>query len=146
MSTQHDIEKEQGLGPPAPSSLQTLERDREVSLSPAQTFPQPPQRPPRPPRNRWMMIGAVVVALALMLSLGDFLIPGLLQRPAGQVTPTPTTPGTDVTPTSPTGVGGQPQRRVEGDECWVQMVVHLHAYGWLDDKQSGDGNGVWSPV
>jgi hypothetical protein len=125
MSTQHDIEKEQGLGPPAPSSLQMLDRRQEASVSPAQTFPQPPQRPPRPPRNRWMVIGAVIVALALMLSLGVLLIPGLLQRPAGQVTPTPTapagqvtpaptTPGTDVTPTSPPGVNPGPQNGPSG--------------------------------
>ena len=49
-----------------------------------------------------------------MLSLGVLLIPGLLQRPAGQVTPAPTTPGTDVTPTSPPGVTPGPQNGPSG--------------------------------
>jgi hypothetical protein len=125
MSSQHDIEKEQGQGLPAPSSLQTQERGQEASMSPAETFPHPPQRPPRPPRNRWVVIGAVIVALALLLSLGVLLIPGLLQRPAGQVTPKPTapagqvtpapsTPGTDVTPISPPGVTPGPQKGPSG--------------------------------
>ncbi len=113
MSTQHDIEKEQGMGPPTPSSLQTRERGQGASRSPAQTFPQPPQHPPHPPRNRWVVIGAAIVAIMLMLSLGVLFIPGLLQRPAGQATPVPTvpaTPGTAVTPTSPLGVNPGPQK------------------------------------
>jgi hypothetical protein len=140
MSTQHDIEKEQGLGPPAPSSLQTLETGRETSMPPAQTFPQPPQRSPRPPRNRWMVIGAVVVALALMVSLGVLLIPGLLQRPTSQVTPTPTvpagqgtpmptTPGTDVTPTSPPGVNPGPKNGPSGvsDPAYWDKILGTQA-------------------
>ncbi|HET7641125.1 MAG TPA: hypothetical protein VFK47_20620, partial [Ktedonobacteraceae bacterium] len=103
MSIQHDIEKEQELGPSAPTSQQTLARIQDASVSPAQTFPHPPQRPPRPPRNRWVVIGAVIVALALIFSLGILLIPALLPRPAGQVTPTPTTPISQVTPTAPPG-------------------------------------------
>ncbi len=143
MSTQHDIDKEQGLGPPAPSSLQTLETGRETSMPPAQTFPQPPQRPPLPPRNRWMVIGAVIVALALMVSLGVLFIPGLLQRPASQVTPTPTapagqvtpaptittTPGTDVTPTSPPGVNPGPKNGPSGvsDPAYWDKILGTQA-------------------
>jgi hypothetical protein len=117
MKTLHDIEQKQGVGPPAPTSLHSQDTVQEASGPPAQIFPQPPQRPPRPRRNRWVVIGAVVLALALMLSLGVFLIPGLLQRPSSPGTPTatppaatapttpvPTTPGADVTPTPPPGV------------------------------------------
>jgi hypothetical protein len=146
MSIQHDIEKEQEMGSSAPTSLQTLERIQEASASPAQTFPHPPQRPPRPPRNRWVVIGAVIVALALMFSLGILLIPALLQRPAdqvtptptaptsqvtpaptGQVTPVPTTPGTDVTPTSPPGVKPGPQKGPIGvsDPAYWEKILGI---------------------
>jgi hypothetical protein len=80
MSTQHDIEKE-----------------RE-----AQTFPQPPQGPPRPQSRRWVVITAIAVMLVLVLSLGVLFIPGVIQRPGGQLTPAPTSPATQVTPTAPT--------------------------------------------
>src|SRR5215470_17403845 len=82
MNTLHDIEQEQGVGPPAPTSLHSQDIVQEASGPPAQVFPRPPQQPPRPRGNRWVVIGAVVLALALMLSLGVLLIPGLLQRPA----------------------------------------------------------------
>ena len=90
-------------------------------MPPVQVFPQPPQRPPRQKSNRWVVIGAVILAFALLLSLGVLSIPGLLQHPGSQVTPTPnppvatvpttpapTTPGTDVTPTLPPGVTPSP--------------------------------------
>ncbi len=100
MKIQHDIEKEQAVGP-------------EASMPPVQAFPQPP----RQKRNRWIVIGAVILALALILSLGVFLIPGLIQHPASQATPTaspptataPTTPGPEVTPTPAPGVTQGPQ-------------------------------------
>ncbi len=81
MSTQHDIGKEPEVPPPALPSLHTQDTLPEEKVSPAQTFPQPPQRPPRPKANRWVVIGTVIVALAIILSLGVIFIPGLLQRP-----------------------------------------------------------------
>src|SRR5215469_1231535 len=122
MKTLHDIEQEQDVGPPAPTSLHSQDIVQEASGPPAQIFPQPPQRPPRQLRNRWVVIGAVVLALALMLSLGIFLIPGLLQRPASPGSPAatkpaatvPTTPGADVTPTPPPGVTPGPQTGPSG--------------------------------
>ncbi len=39
MSTQHDIEKEQGVEPPAPPSLHTQDSVQEARVSPAQVFP-----------------------------------------------------------------------------------------------------------
>src|SRR5215469_925167 len=78
MKTLHDIEQEQGVGPPAPTSLHSQDIVQEASRPPAQIFLQPPQRPPRQRRNRWVVIGAVVLALALVLSLGVLLVPGLL--------------------------------------------------------------------
>ena len=127
MKTLHDIEQEQQGGPPAPISLPTQDTVQEASWPPAQVFPHPPQRSPRPRGNRWVVIGAVVLALALMLSLGIFLIPGLLQRPASPgspaatppaatvpTTPAPTTSGTDITPTPPPGVTPGPQTGPSG--------------------------------
>src|SRR5690348_8718919 len=84
-------------------------------IPPIETFPQPPRQPLRPKRNRWLVIGTVVVALALIASLGAIFLPGLMQRSSGQVKPTPTptapvTPGPgDQTPTPPTGVVLGPQ-------------------------------------
>lgn len=97
MSREHDIEQEQRGGPPAPPSPHPQDAVQEVSGPPLEVFPHPPQRPPRPPRNPWVVIGALALALALIVSLGVLLIPGLLQRPAAP-TPVPTTPGKTVTP------------------------------------------------
>ncbi len=114
MSTQHDIGKEQEIPPQALTSLHTQDTLQAEKVSPAQTFPRPPQRPPRPKANRWVLIGAVIVAIAIILSLGIIFIPGLVQRPAGQVTPTPTTPvtptpGSDLTPAPAPGIVLGPQ-------------------------------------
>ena len=127
MKTFHDIEQERGMGPPASTSLHSQDTVQEASEPPVRIFPQPPQQPPRPRGNRWVVIGAVVLALALMLSLGVLLIPGLLQRPASQgspaatppaatvpTTPAPTTPGPEVTPTLPPGVTPGPQTGPSG--------------------------------
>ncbi len=77
MSTQHDIGKEQEVPPQALPPLHRQETLPEEKVSPAQTFP----RPPRPKANRWVVIGAVIVALAIIVSLGVIFIPGQLQRP-----------------------------------------------------------------
>jgi len=62
--------------------------------------------------------GVVIVALVLILSLGVIMIPLLLQRPGGQVTPKTTPlattvptmpPGADVTPTPAPGTNLGPQ-------------------------------------
>lgn len=91
MSIQHDIEKGQ-VAPPGASP--PIQDDR---VLPTQHFPQPPQRP-HPKRNLWILIGALVMTLALLASLGIFFIPALLQRPEGQATVTPTAL-TQMTPT-----------------------------------------------
>ncbi len=91
MSTQPmDIEKDQE----SPRSLYK-ETVVEEKVSPKQTFPHRPQRPPK--SNRWYVVGAVFVALVLILSLGAILIPGLVRHSGSQVTPEPTS-----APTSPT--------------------------------------------
>ncbi len=138
MKTQYDIEKGQGVGPPAPTSQQPQSNGQEASMPPVQVFPQPPQRPPRQKSNRWVVIGAVILAFALLLSLGVLSIPGLLQHPGSQVTPTPnppaatvpttpalTTPGTDVTPTLPPGVTPGPQEgppAVQDPAYWDKIL------------------------
>lgn len=133
MSTQHDIEKEQGVRPSAPPSLHTTKSGQEAGVSPVQTFSQPLRRPPRPPRNRWVVISAVILALALMLSLGVFLIPGLIQHSASPATPTatspaatvPTTPGIDVTSTPAAGVTMGPQAGPTGvsDPAYWDKII-----------------------
>ena len=64
MSTQHDIEKEYEAPPQAPSSLHTQETVPKEKVAPAQIFPQPPQWPARPRANRWVVIGAIILALS----------------------------------------------------------------------------------
>ena len=90
MSTHHETEREPGWTSPPAAAEQDFS---------AQTLPQPPHRPPRPKANRWLVIGAVILTVALILSLGVIFLPGLIQQPAGQVKPTPTVPGASVTPT-----------------------------------------------
>lgn len=93
MSIQHDVGKAQE----APSRASPLLQDKQVFPTPH--FPQPPQQPPRPNRNLWVVIGAIVMTLALLTSLGIFFTPALFQRPGGQATATPTT-STQITPTT----------------------------------------------
>jgi hypothetical protein len=123
MGTQQtEVGNDQEVPPQAPRSLHTHATVREEKGSPVQTFPQPPGRPPRPKSNRWFVIGTVLVLLALILSLGGILIAGLVQRPGGQVTPTPlpkvtvTAPpsGSDTTPTPEPGVVLGPQNGPAG--------------------------------
>jgi eukaryotic-like serine/threonine-protein kinase len=124
MKSQHDPEQEQGGGPPAPPSLHPQDTVQEASGPPLQVFPHPPQRPPRPWGNPWVVLGAVILALALLASLGVLLIPGLLQHPTAPAsttatlpaatTPVPTTPGQTMTPapaTSPTTVPMPPTQK-----------------------------------
>ncbi len=69
MSTQHDIEKEaEALSRASPPV-------REEPVFSGQTFPQPPQRPPGPKRNRWIVIAASVLMLALVAGLGVLVDP-----------------------------------------------------------------------
>jgi hypothetical protein len=90
----------------SPASLPpySQETKQEEMVSRPQTFPQPPQGPPRRKVALWVMISTVTLVLILILSLGAILVPGLIQRPGNQVTPTstPNTPGTQTTvpPTS----------------------------------------------
>lgn len=114
MSTQHDIEKEVG----ALSRASPLVREEQTL--PGQRLPQPPQRPPTRKRNRWVVIVASVLMLALVVGLGILLIPGVMPQtpsPGNKTTPTtaPTaasttapatpTPGPEISPTpAPPGV------------------------------------------
>ena len=78
------------------------------------------------------MVAAVIVALALIVSVGVIVIPQLGQHPATQVTPTPTAPVTTVTPSgsdttpSPTpGVVPGPQNGPPGvsdTAYWDQIL------------------------
>ncbi len=109
MSTeQSDTGKHQETPPQAPGSLYTQETVQEQKVAPPQPFPHPPQRPPRPRMNRWYAGIAVAVVLVLILGIGAFMVAQLVQRPAGQVTPTPTTPPSAVTPT-PSEITPTPQ-------------------------------------
>ena len=82
MSTHHEIGNEQEEIPPSPlprrHGQDTLP---EKHVSPAPSLPRPPQRPARPKANRWLVIGAVLAVLAIIVSLGVMFIPGQLQRP-----------------------------------------------------------------
>jgi hypothetical protein len=100
MSTQHDIEKEEALSRASPPVQQE-------QVLPGQTLPQPPQRPPTPKRNRWVVIVASVLMLALVAGLGILLIPGVMPQtppPGSKTTPTtaPTTAPTAAPTTAPT--------------------------------------------
>lgn len=94
MSTQHEIEKELEAQPRASPPVQ------EAQVFPASPLPQPPQRPPRPKRNRWVVIAAIVLMIALVASIGVLLIPGVIPRSQPAPTPTPTSPAAQVTPTT----------------------------------------------
>ena len=94
MSTQHDIEKEAEALSRASPPVQ------DEQFSPGQTFLQPPQRPPGPKRNRWIVVAASVLMIAMVLGLSLMFIPGLIQSPGGQATPTPTSPSAQITPTT----------------------------------------------
>ena len=85
----------------APASLNSQQTVPQEKVVPAQIFQEPPQRPLSPGAPRWIVISAVILVLALLLSLGFILIPDLIQRPGSQVKPTqsPTAPGGRVTPT-----------------------------------------------
>ena len=112
MNTKHDIEQDQEASSQAPGSPHTQDTLQEQKIHPAQTYPQPALRPPHSQRNRWVVVGAVILALALVFSFGVYLIPKVIPHPASQVTPAatlpaataPTTPGIDVTPTPAPGV------------------------------------------
>jgi hypothetical protein len=97
MSTQHEIEKEAGALPRVSPPV------REEQVFPGQPLPQPPQRPPGPKRNRWVVIVASVLMLALLAGLGILLIPGVMPQtpPPGNKT-TPTTAPTAAPTTAPT--------------------------------------------
>jgi hypothetical protein len=92
MSTQHEMERKQETPVESSPSLSD-----EQNL-PAQPPPQPPPHPPYPHTRRWTVIGTVILVLALILSLGVIFLPGLIQRPTGQVKPTPKAPGATSTP------------------------------------------------
>jgi hypothetical protein len=132
MSTKYsDVENDQEFPPRSPGSLQA------EKAPPAPPFPQPPQRPPRPMRNRWVVLGAVIVLLALILSVGGILLAGLVQRPGSQVKPTPTAPATTTTPTpsgsvtapTPTpGVSPSPQPSPPGvsEPAYWDKIIGTH--------------------
>ena len=65
MNTQHDIEKEQETQSRASLPVQ------EQQVYSAQTFPQPPRQKGR----RWVVIAAIAVMLALVLSVAPSLSP-----------------------------------------------------------------------
>lgn len=90
MGIEHEIEKE----PEVPSRASPPVQGEQVF--PAQTVPQPP----RPKVHRGVVIVAIVLILALVASLGVLLIPGVIPRPEGQVTPTspPTSPTASPSP------------------------------------------------
>jgi hypothetical protein len=108
MSTSHHIENEQKA---SPWTAPPISGEQDFSV---QTPPQLPQKPPRPRGNRWVVVAAVLLALALVLSLSLAFLPGLISHPAGQVTPTPTTPvtptqGPEISPTPSQGIHYGPQ-------------------------------------
>lgn len=107
MKSQHDIEHEQGGGPPASPSLSSQDTAQEASGPPMQVFPHPPARPPRSRGKLWMVLGAVLLALALLASLGVLLLPGLLQRPAAPARPTATLPAATTPATAVPATPGQ---------------------------------------
>jgi hypothetical protein len=99
MSTRYtDRDKDQETPPRDSPSIYTANTVQQAKVSPPESFPQPPRRPPGTGRNRWFVVAAVIVALALIVSVGVIVIPQLGQHPATQVTPTPTAPVTTVTP------------------------------------------------
>ncbi len=99
MSTRYtDRDKEQETPPGDSQSIYTANTVQQAKASPPESFPQPPRRPSGTGRNRWFVVAAVIVALALIISVGIIVIPQLGQHPATQVTPTPTAPVTTVTP------------------------------------------------
>ena len=99
MSTRYtDRDKVQETPPRDSQSIYTANTVQQAKASPPESFPQPPRRPPGTGRNRWFVAAAVIVALALIVSVGVIVIPQLGQHPATQVTPTPTAPVTTVTP------------------------------------------------
>jgi len=99
MSTRYtDRDKDQETPPGDSQSIYTANTVQQAKASPPESFPQPPRRPSGTGRNRWFVVAAVIVALALIVSVGVIVIPQLGQHPAPQVTPTPTAPVTTVTP------------------------------------------------
>jgi hypothetical protein len=98
MSTQHtDVSKDQEA-PRDSRSIYTDDTVQQGKASPPEGIPQPPRRPPGARRNFWFAVAAVIIALALVFSLGALLIAQLGQHPATQVTPTPGTTVTQVPP------------------------------------------------
>lgn len=119
MSTQHEIKKEAEALSRASPPL------RQEQVFPGQSLPQPLQRPPSPKRNRWVVIVASVLMLALVVGLSILLIPGVMPQtpssPGSKTTPTaapttvPTTPGPEISPTpAPPGVVLGPQACPDG--------------------------------
>lgn len=98
-------------------SIYTADTVQQAKPSPPESFPTPPQRPSRLKRNSWFAALAVLVILALVLSIVALVLSQQGQHPATQVTPTPTTPGatvtatpgSDITPTPAPGVTPGPQ-------------------------------------
>jgi Immunoglobulin-like domain of bacterial spore germination len=133
MSTKYpNVETDQELPSRSPGSLQA------EKVPPVPPFPQPPQRPPRPMRNRWVVLGAVIVLLALILSVGGIWLAGQVQRPGSQVKPMPTAPATTTSPTpsgsvtaaTPTpGVSPSPQPSPPGvnEPAYWDKIIGTHA-------------------
>ncbi len=124
MSTHHEIGKERETAPQPPASSHRQDTLQEKVASPAQTSLRPPQQPPRPKRNRWLFIGTVIAALAIILSLGIIFIPGLI-RPPG---PAPTCPsGSDSSAHWDTIIGtNNGERHVERVSCAKPTQVFRH--------------------
>ncbi len=100
MITRHsDIDKDQEATPVAPGSLYTESILQPEKVSPMGNFPQPPRRPPRSKRKYWYGVASVIIAVALILSVFALVLALQGQHPSTQVAPTPTAPGTKITPT-----------------------------------------------
>lgn len=118
MSTKHtDVDKVKETPPGNAPSIYTDDTVQQAKTSRPESGLPPPQGSSRSKRSIWFAALAVLVVLALVLSIVALVLSQPRQQPATQGTPTPTapgatvtmTPGSDTTPTPAPGVTPGPQ-------------------------------------
>ncbi len=127
MSTQQTGTGENQVTPSqSPRPLYTQDTMQEETITPVQPFPRPSQQPPRPRINPWYVGLAVAIVLVLiLLSIVAYLLVQLGQRPAGQVTPTPTTPPATLAPTPGVILGPQACPAGIGDPAHWGAIIGI---------------------